>query len=356
MPVISHRKIGSLLNGTLNRFGLEIRRLSSAGVEPGRPPDIRDGTFDHRFHADESSLPLGAAEYLRADNQRLRYLRELYARLDWPVCEHSRWRDETVRGWLNLKYFRGDNIIVWHYREDPQYNGPEFTRLFYFTYLRYVLDRGGSELVDRLGEDGAFGCWTYDFPGYPRCSRDLLDSVNELLFLDKHLSVISRKAFRILDIGAGYGRLAHRASQAINGLSDYCCVDAIAESTFLCEFYLGFRQISPPARVKPLDEVPSLEEGAFDLAVNVHSFSECRLDAIEWWMSQVARLGIPYVFVVPNEASGFLTTEGDSTRKDYLQTIESNGYRLIAEVPAIEDVGTRDVLEIHDRYCLFERR
>jgi SAM-dependent methyltransferase len=256
---------------------------------------------------------------------------------------------------LNLRYFRGDNIIVWHYREDPRYTGPEFIRLFYFNYLRYVLDHGGNELVERFGDDGAFGCWTYDFPGYPRCSRDVLDSVNELLFLDKHLSVFSRKGLRILDIGAGYGRLAHRASQGINGLTDYCCVDAIAESTFLCEFYLGFRHISPPARVKLLTEVPSLQEGGFDLAVNVHSFSECRLDAIEWWMSQVARLRVPYLFVVPNEASGFLTTEAGSTRRDYLPAIESNGYRLVADVPAIEDVGVRDVLAIHDRYCLFER-
>lgn len=314
-------------------------------------PDIRDGAFDPRFHANEASLPRGAEEYLRADNEHLEALRKSYDQLDWPACEHSRWRDETVRGWLNLKYFRGDNIIVWHHRE-----GPENNRLFYFTYLRYILDHGGSDLVCRLGEDGAFGCWVYHFPGYPSCSRDLLDSVNELLFLDKHLSIFSRPELRILDVGAGYGRLAHRAVQSVNGLTDYCCVDAVAESTFVCEYYLGVRQVAPPTRVLPLPRVPSLREGEFELAINVHSFSECSLAAVEWWMSQVARLRVPYLFIVPNEPTGYSTTEADWTQRDYLRTIEKNGYGLIAEVPAIEDPGVREVLGVHDRFCLFERR
>jgi hypothetical protein len=334
----------------LRRLGLELLRSPTGAGGGGVPPDIRDAEFDHRFHSTKESLPAGAEEYLRADNARLADLRKSYARLDWPVCEHSRWRDETVRGWLNLKYFRGDNIIIWHHREEEDYS-----RLFYFTYLRYILDHGGGDLVDRLGEDGAFGCWVYDFPGLPRCSRDLLDSVNELLFLDKHLSVLSRTELGILDIGAGYGRLAHRASQGISGLTEYCCVDAVAESTFLCEYYVGVRQVSPPARVVPLPQVPSLGEGEFDLALNVHSFSECRLSAVEWWMDHLARLKVPHLFVVPNEPSGFSTTEVDSTQRDYLSAIESSGYRWVIDVPAIEDAGVRDVLGVQDRFCLFER-
>src|SRR5207244_376039 len=139
-------------------------------------------------------------------NDRLRELRASYARLNWPVCRHSRWRDGTVTSWLNLKYFRGDNIIMWHYRNeasvgtatDSDSDAVRYNRLLYFNYLRYVLDRpNGDHLVDLLREDGAFGCWVYAYPGYPACSRDLLDSVNELLFLDKHLSVMSRSGLRI---------------------------------------------------------------------------------------------------------------------------------------------------------------
>jgi hypothetical protein len=340
----------ALAKKSLRRLGVEIVRVPVPARTSKSLPDIRDDEFDSRFHSRRDSLPPGAEEYLRAENPRLRELRESYARLPWPVCKHSRWRDDTVKGWLNLKYFRGDNIIIWHHRE-----GDDYARLFYFNYLGYILQCGGGSLVESLSEDGAFGCFVYDFPGYPHCSRDLLDSVNELLFLDRNLSLLSWSTVRILDIGAGYGRLAHRAAHSISGLTDYCCVDAVAESTYLSEYYTGFRGVAPPARVLALPDVPSLNEEQFDLAVNVHSFSECRLEAVDWWMSQVARLRVPYLFVVPNEASGFSTTEVDGTHRDYFSTIESYGYRLMIDVPTIEDAAVRDVLGVHDRFCLFER-
>jgi SAM-dependent methyltransferase len=216
------------------------------------------------------------------------------------------------------------------------------------------MDRDHRGLVASLGEDGAFGCWTYDFPGYPRCSRDLLDSVNELLFLDRTLSLFDQKGLRVLDIGAGYGRLAHRAAQALPGLADWCCVDAVPESTFLSEFYLAFRGVAPPTRVVALDEVPALEPGSFDLAVNVHSFSECTRAAIAWWMAELERLRVPRLFLVPNEPSGFLSTEPDGRRLDYLPVLESHGYHLSTEELVFNDPAVRALMDIHDRFCIFE--
>lgn len=341
------RRLRTAALQTLARLGLELRRVPRDSLVA---QDIRDDGFDEHFHFNRNSLPQGAEQHLHSFNPRLLELRKSYAQLDWPVCSHSRWRDDAVRGWLNLKYFRGDNIIMWHHRE-----GDGYARLFYLLYLRYVVERAGLSFLDRLREDGAFGCWVYEFPGYPPCSRDLLDSVNELMFLDRHLSLLTRSSVRILDIGAGYGRLAHRSAQSLAGLTDYCCVDAIPESTFLCEYYTGFRSVAPPVRTVPLPEVPALAANSFDLAINVHSFSECTLRAVEWWMSQVARLGVPYLFVVPNEADGFSTTEADGSREDYHPAIRSAGYRLAADVPTIEDRAVRQALGIEDRFCLFER-
>src|SRR5581483_2652940 len=166
--------------------------------------------------------------------------------------------------------FRGDNMYIWHYRQSD-----EMARLYYFVFLQYVRERDHRRLLELLGEDGAFGCWTYRYPGLPVCSRDLLDSVNELLFLDRAMRIFDQTDLRVLDIGAGYGRLAHRASQALTNLKSYVCVDAVPESTFLSEFYLVYRKVTPPARVMALPEVEGIEPGQFDLAVNVHSFSEC---------------------------------------------------------------------------------
>ena len=89
--------------------------------------------------------------------------------------------------------------------------------------------------MDRLTEDGAFGCWTFQYPGHPRYSRDLLESVNEIVFLDRTLALSERDRFSVLDIGAGYGRLSHRMSAAYSNLDDYCCVDAIPESRRGCD-------------------------------------------------------------------------------------------------------------------------
>jgi SAM-dependent methyltransferase len=319
-----------------------------------------DPAFAHTLVDRSTPLPVEAAELTDA-NPRLQELRALYAQLDWPVCQHSLWDPVQTKPWagppsagwrpkLDLQHFRGDSSYVWHYRESRR-----STELKYFVYLEDVLRRDIDGLVKRLGEDGAFGCWSYEFEGRPRCSRDLLDAVNELLFLDRHLGVLRDDGIRVLDIGAGYGRLAHRFAQAAPGLADYCCVDAIATSTFLCEWYTRYRAVSPPVRVATLPDVPALSAGAFDLACNVHAWSECTSAAIRWWLEHLRRLEVHWLFVVPNEAEGFLTLEPDGSRRDYLAIIESAGYRLTVEEPAVSDLAVRRLLPVEDRYCLFER-
>lgn len=305
--------------------------------------------FDPGLHSSASSLPAGAAEKLREDSPRLEELRRSYASLDWPVLSHSRWQPRNVSGFLSLQYFRGDTVYLWHYRDSE-----ELAQLKYFVYLRYLAERDPQRLLESLGEDGLFGCWTYEFPPDQICSRDLLDSVNELLFLDRHLSILQSTDLRVLDIGAGYGRLAHRASVAIKSLSAYCCVDAVPESTFLCEYYTSFRSVTPPVRVVPLPQVVEFSPGEFDLAANVHSFSECPLAAIAWWMELLAKLKVPRLFLVPNEQTGFLSTEEDGTRQDYLPVIERSGYHRVVEEWAFDDPAVRKVIGIGDRFCLFE--
>lgn len=298
--------------------------------------------------SDEEPLPAEADE-LTPDHPRLRELVDAYDELDWPVLVHSRWGADPFER-LDLRRFRGDTGYLWSYREEPR-----VTELKYFTYLRAVEDHDHLGLLRLLDEDGLFGCWTQRFPGRPRCSRDLLDSVQELSFLDRHLSIGAREGLRILDIGAGYGRLAHRSTTAFPGIADHCCVDAVAHSTFLSEWYLRFRGLDR-ARALPLPEVPDLTPGSFDLALNVHSFSECTVAAIDWWAHHLERLDVAHLFVVPNEPAGFLSLEADGSRRDYLPVLERAGYHLTVDEPAFPDPAVRALLGVHDRHCLFERR
>lgn len=346
IPIKLKSRVRRVVDRATGTLGYRLERVDRWSSKP-----TLDAALDVNLHSSGWEPPAEVAEYLRSDNPRLLQLRRDYGSLDWEVRDHSRWEGEKVRAFLNLSYFRGDNIYIWHYRD-----GTARTELLYYVFLRYILDEGGAELLERLGEDGAFGCWTYDFPGLPPCSRDLLDSVNELMFLERELSVLSTPGMRVLEIGAGYGRLAHRFVHAAQNVADYCCVDAVAESTFLCEFYTKFRGVAPPVRVAELPEVPSLVPSTFDLAINVHSFSECSLAAITWWMAQLERLEVRTLFLVPNEPEGYLSTEPDGTRLDYLPVIESHGFQLTTEEHVLRDEAVRDLLDVRDRFCIFRSR
>jgi SAM-dependent methyltransferase len=301
------------------------------------------------LYDDSTPLPAGAQEFLRADNPRLVELRDAYASLDLPVLQPSRWKRDRIEAFLDLRYFRGETLITWHYRELPR-----ITALKYFLFARYIEDRDSLGLLSKLDEDGAFGCWTYEYPEHGRFSRDLIESVNEICFLERQLGLSARESFRILDIGAGYGRLGHRLSAALPNLTDYCCVDAIPESTFLCEYYLRYRRCSPPARVVPLNAIETeLEPNYFDLALNIHSFSECPYDAVAWWIELVRRLGIPDLLVVPNEPSELLTLEPDGDRCDFAELFAQNGYRLTHREPVIDDPAVRELVGLHDHFYLF---
>ena len=318
-------------------------------LEPAVPAAAKE---DESLPLHDRSVPLppGAEEELRDDHPRLVALRESYAALDVPATAASRWSPARVAGFLDLRWFRGETLITWHYRSDP-----EATERKYHALLDHVRGRDTLRLLDRLEEDGLFGCWTYEFGGGPRVSRDLLDSVLELNFLERALGLSQHERFSVLDVGAGYGRLAHRAVAAFPNLL-WCCVDGVPESTFLAEYYLRFRGVTPNAYVTPLDEIADLPPGGFELAVNVHSFPEMPLAAVRWWLDVLADLDVPYLFLVPNEPDRLASLEPDGSRLNLRPAIRAAGYELTHEEPAIDDPAVADLIGVHDRFQLYERR
>ena len=284
--------------------GYEVVRIAPPPPPPPRPGPKAD---------DSRPLPAGAEEELRGDHPRLRELRERYARVEGPLGRRTMWDADYLGGEVDLTRFRGDNAYVWQLRNvrtDP--------RLAYYLFLRELAARDTHGLLEKLSEDGLFGCWTFDYPGWPLVSRDLLDSVSELLFLDRHLQLLDRPGLTVLDIGAGYGRLAHRALEAAPALDRYLCVDAIPESTFLCEYYLRFRGCLERAEVVPLDRFDDAIAGrTIDLAVNVHSFPEMGREAVDAWMSRVASLEVPWLFLVPNHGDRLITVEDDGANVEF---------------------------------------
>lgn len=327
-----------LTQAMLRRFGYQLVR----NTRP--PPSI--GVDNNP----DAYLPDSWRTQLTNDNPRLLELRRRYGEAKVPMASHAWWTPEYVAAAVDLAHFRGDNAFVWqkrHLREAIEHR--------YYLYARDVAERDALGLFSKLKEDGAFGCWVFRSRRFPALSRDLLDSVNELNFLERHAGLSRISDLKILDIGAGYGRLAHRCSEALPGLRTYFCTDAVPESTFLCERYLEFRGCQATARVVPLDELDILPKGGIQLAVNVHSFSEMSLQAIEGWLDRVRQLEIPRLFIVPNDPEAFLTMEADGTRRDFLPAIEQRGYRLRASEPAIADADVRELVGVQDHLFLFQR-
>src|SRR5579859_8114425 len=152
-----------------------LRRLVSRPEPPGPPPELvtitaEDREYLTKLYQDTVPLPAEAQE-LVSDHPDLIELRGAYEALDLPVVLRSRWHEGAVDTFLDLRWFRGETLFVWHYREIPR-----ISRLKYYVFARDIRDRDHLGLLDRLEEDGMFGCWTFSYAGWPDVSRDLLQS------------------------------------------------------------------------------------------------------------------------------------------------------------------------------------
>ncbi|WP_182481568.1 putative sugar O-methyltransferase [Nocardioides immobilis] len=292
---------------------------------------------------------------------RLQELRRRYSEVDLPVAIHSVWgarktrRGTTDIGWggVDLRNFRGHSAYVWDYGSASF----EATNLKFYLFTEAVRRKDRLGLLGTLTEDGAFGCSTYEYEGTGPVSRDLLDSVVEINFLDKHVGVVQRDDLRVLDIGAGYGRLAHRMLEAQPRIQSFTCVDAVPESTFLCEFYLAERGLEERVSVVPLDELTTTFESNpdYNLAINVHSFSECTYAAVEWWLQRLVDLEVRHLMIVPNNPAAFLSLEVDHRRRDYAPLLDQLGFKLVAQEPVFDDPQVQALIGVRDNMFLFER-
>jgi hypothetical protein len=296
-------------------------------------------------------LPSGAREYLCSSNPRLIELRRQYEHVDSPAVRHSQWNAAYVESEVPLQRFRGDCAFIWQERD---LNLPSTYLLTYY-YLRAT---GHAELLDRLSEDDLFGVFTVKADG-SLISRDRLDSAIEIAFLDRALGISRRGCSHVLDIGSGYGRLAFRLTQAFGNVS-VTCVDAVAESTFLCEYYLGFRGVSARAQAVSLPDVEAvLAETPIDIAVNVHSFSECPLSAIRWWLDLLSRMHVPRILVVPNAGlhggTRLLSAEIDGSSMDFQPLFEERSYKLVLSQPKYAEPALQQLGVTPTHYYLFAR-
>ncbi len=61
------------------------------------------------------------------------------------------------------------------------------------------------------------------------------------------------------------------------------------------------------------------------------------------------------MFLVSNEERGLLSREHDQSRRDAMPLLESAGFEVVVDEPAIADPAVRRLLRIEDRHVLLRR-
>jgi putative sugar O-methyltransferase len=220
------------------------------------------------------------------------------------------------------------------------------TEQHYRNTVEYIRETIGFD-ISALQEDDAFGVVRVDVDGLS-VTRDLIDSVLEVNFLFENLDLLRDTSITVLDIGAGYGRFAHRFTQVFPNSFVYC-TDAIEKSSRICESYLKYRGVER-ARVVSMDEAARISD-RIDLAVNIHSWSECTLGAINAWLAILAEKRVKNLFVVPHTVH-CATMERDGTSNTFLPWILQSGFNLVCSRPKYP-AGVDGLYPT--QYYLFER-
>lgn len=274
-------------------------------------------------------------------------LERRYAALN--VFQHSNW--ESYANSIDIDNFRGER----GYLSQLNYG---FTAEHYARTFDYACSLGLKDDIVALGEDGAFGAIVFTSPEGIPYSRDLLDSVFELNFLRQTIGLTTDEVLIALDIGAGYGRFAHRFLTELPYSRVYC-VDGVPLSTYLCEFYMNYRGLANgPAVTVPLDRLDVV--GRVTLAVNMYSFAETTLSAVNFWLQYCVDRDIRYFFLEPHDYgftdAALVTHEQDGSNINYYDRFEHYGYKPLRRTHKYTPRESSPLYEFGTEYLLWERK
>lgn len=256
----------------------------------------------NRHHLDELSTH-GLSRFKRSLNMR-------YFNWDVPgLLRHESWLlgSECLRGnWSPLtrsKEVAGtgagrlrDRLQTFLYRS-------------YVAALSDVVARGDRfHLLTRLEEPVLGDPLVVEYKGR-RVSQDLCRSIHEFYSATEPLDISPDDSLRIVEIGAGYGRLGFVFLRAMRG-STYCVVD-IPPALYVAQEYL--RRVFPQERIfhfRPFSsfsevreefeaarirflmahQIALLPSGCCDLAVNISSMDEMTRGQIDNYIRQIGRI------------------------------------------------------------------
>ena len=240
--------------------------------------------------------------------------REYYKQNNFNISPTT-WNTESsyIKNSFNYN-FRGENAYVWQERLGDREKK-------YQEYYNKIKEIDDEKFLGRTFEDGSYGCITYKINDI-LISRDLLDSVFEIIFLKKCFSNL--KDFSLLEIGGGYGRLCKRFLDCFPD-SKYFITDAIPESTHFSKLYLGKKSDSV---IELTDLNERLKNVKINMAINIHSFPECNITDVEWWIKFIHLKEIKYIFYVPNNPESNPENIKTNSGECILKIFTKYGYKV----------------------------
>lgn len=207
-----------------------------------------------------------------------------------PLSELAMWTDWQERVRAALPNFAANTIYV----EQDSPSAEEFNEVLLDLFERGVVTKDSTGMT----RDAQYGARVVETPMGP-LTRMWLDAQVEKDFIIRHLiAPCTGWDITVLDIGAGYGRLAVELAPRV---ADYLTVDPVPISVELCRKYCDRHA---PQKVGVMDIAgfrkfkQDWSPGLVDLAINIHSWNECSLPNIQAWLMELAALRVPYLFTV----------------------------------------------------------
>tara|TARA_B100001093_G_scaffold477743_1_gene505321 strand:- start:78 stop:947 length:870 start_codon:yes stop_codon:yes gene_type:complete len=223
------------------------------------------------------------------------------------------WKHKNAIVNANVR-FRGENAFLWQEKMGDN-------KETYVKYYKIIKSIDKDNLLNKTFECGSHGCRSYDFDNI-KISRDLLDSILEIYFLKSFFSNLNELS--LLEIGGGYGRLCKRYLDCVPD-SKYYVTDAIPQSTFFSKIYLNEKKTSVINLYDIQEKMKSLK---IDIAVNIHSFPECNINDVEWWVKFINSNKIKYIFYVPNNPKSTPEFMPSNTEESILNLFNKYNYTV----------------------------
>jgi hypothetical protein len=225
----------------------------------------------------------------------------------------------------------------------------------YTVAYEYALVCDQLGVLGKFSDDGAFSGVRFRIDGRV-VSRDIIDSSLELNFVARHCEFRPSDEIVLLDIGAGYGRFVHRFLEFFPRASAFA-LDAAPLSSFLAQCYLEYRGVIDRVVIGSRAKLETVRPGRFQIATNIHSWSEAPLASVEKWLDALDVLQVPFLFFVPHEIPA-ISLEKDGPGKLIVPTILAHGWRVLVEQPMYGDSLKRQQTGLYPftHYYLFHKR